>query len=398
MASAENGMSSRVLFQGDASFPFSRGGGDQAAGRKPSATAAAAPSFALSGDKLFSGHRDARFFRLDDEDEEDDDDDVDEEEEDEDVDEGDGLVSVDEVNHKAGNNSSGSVQSSSEKIHGERENSQEHHFSFGFSRGTMGKDVNDGRRNLNEEHYQRGPMDGYENAITVVEPEPYYSHVLNQENGSPAPSQKEVAEENGCGLSVRREGLVAAGYWESLRTHLSDPLTGTLMDDAMILPCGHSFGSSGMQHVYRMKACCKCAQSISEDSVRPNFALRSAVQAFLREEESHSLKASKRKRDRLELEKCGYDDPSHVDFSRGKGVQFPFAVSDRVIIKGNKRTPHRFVGRMAIVTTQCLNGWYVVKTLDNAESVKLQYRSLAKVSDDQASSIIPNKTHNPNWL
>lgn len=124
-------MSSRVLFQGDASFPFSRGGGDQAAGRKPSATAAAAPSFALSGDKLFSGHRDARFFRLDDEDEEDDDDDVDEEEEDEDVDEGDGLVSVDEVNNKAGNNSSGSVQSSSEKIHGERENSQEHHFSFG---------------------------------------------------------------------------------------------------------------------------------------------------------------------------------------------------------------------------------------------------------------------------
>ena len=24
------------------------------------------------------------------------------------------------------------------------------------------------------------------------------------------------------------------------------------MDDAMILPCGHSFGSGGMQQVYRM--------------------------------------------------------------------------------------------------------------------------------------------------
>lgn len=24
------------------------------------------------------------------------------------------------------------------------------------------------------------------------------------------------------------------------------------MDDAMILPCGHSFGSGGMQHVMRM--------------------------------------------------------------------------------------------------------------------------------------------------
>jgi len=25
--------------------------------------------------------------------------------------------------------------------------------------------------------------------------------------------------------------------------------------------------------------------------------------------------------------------------------------------QGNKRTPQRFVGREAIVTTQCLNGW-----------------------------------------
>lgn len=27
---------------------------------------------------------------------------------------------------------------------------------------------------------------------------------------------------------------------------------GELMDDAMILPCGHSFGSGGVQHVIRM--------------------------------------------------------------------------------------------------------------------------------------------------
>lgn len=78
-----------------------------------------------------------------------------------------------------------------------------------------------------------------------------------------------------------------------------------------------------------------------------------------------------------------------MDLSRGKGVQFPFAVSDRVIIKvntkmlkdcllcciifilltfkkiiqGNKRTPQRFVGRVAVVTAQCLNGWLV--TLDH---------------------------------
>jgi hypothetical protein len=72
-------------------------------------------------------------------------------------------------------------------------------------------------------------------------------------------------------------------------------------------------------------------------------------------------------------------------------------VADRVIIKGNKRTPPRFVGREAVVTTQCLNGWYVVKTLDNAESVKLQYRSLAKAPEDPSAKATPNKMVS-NWL
>lgn len=40
---------------------------------------------------------------------------------------------------------------------------------------------------------------------------------------------------------------------------------------------------------------------------------------------------------------------------------------------------------------------YVVKTLDNAESVKLQYRSLAKVSDGPSSNMNPSKT-TPSWL
>lgn len=42
---------------------------------------------------------------------------------------------------------------------------------------------------------------------------------------------------------------------------------------------------------------------------------------------------------------------------------------------------------------------YVVKTLDNAESVKLQYRSLAKVLDDSPpSNVIQNKSITPSWL
>nr|CAB3492730.1 unnamed protein product [Digitaria exilis] len=126
-------------------------------------------------------------------------------------------------------------------------------------------------------------------------------------------------------------------------------------------------------------------------------ALRLAVQAFKREEES--AKALKRRRERLEQDKCGNDDSNPTDLSRGKGVQFPFAVFDRVIIKGNKRTPKRFVGRQAVVTAQCLNGWYVVKTLDNAESVKLQYRSLAKVGDaDRSSAMVSSNAQSASWL
>ncbi|KAJ4823065.1 U-box domain-containing protein 62 [Turnera subulata] len=126
-------------------------------------------------------------------------------------------------------------------------------------------------------------------------------------------------------------------------------------------------------------------------------ALRAAVQAFYREEDAQFCRQSKRKREKFDQEKGNYGDATVMDGHRTRGVQFPFAVTDRVIIKGNKRTPQRFVGREAVVTTQCLNGWYVVKTLDNAESVKLQYRSLAKVPDDLSSKAMPSKMA-PNWL
>ncbi|XP_040365809.1 U-box domain-containing protein 62 isoform X2 [Rosa chinensis] len=161
----------------------------------------------------------------------------------------------------------------------------------------------------------------------------------------------------------------------------------------MILPCGHSFGAGGVQQVITMKACFTCSQSISEDSIAPNLSLRSAVQAFRHEEELHFYLSSKRKRERPDQDRGGYGDLALTHPPRGRGVQFPFLMTNRVIIKGNKRTPQRFVGREAVVTTQCLNGWHVVKTLDNAESVKLQYHSLAKVSDDSSSKALPSNIH-----
>lgn len=41
---------------------------------------------------------------------------------------------------------------------------------------------------------------------------------------------------------------------------------------------------------------------------------------------------------------------------------------------------------------------YVVKTLDNAESVKLQYRSLEKVTENTPLKTSPPIKTTPNWL
>ncbi|KAL9233864.1 hypothetical protein vseg_008803 [Gypsophila vaccaria] len=85
-----------------------------------------------------------------------------------------------------------------------------------------------------------------------------------------------------------------------------------------------------------MGACYTCSQPASEDSVRPNLSLRTVVQAFQCEEDLLVYRASKRRLEKFEQDKVNHGDP------RGREVQFPFAVTDRVIIKGNKRTPQRF--------------------------------------------------------
>ncbi|KAM3279348.1 hypothetical protein ACQJBY_046593 [Aegilops geniculata] len=256
-----------------------------------------------------------------------------------------------------------------------------------------------GRPVVNGENGTRQIQEGQQWQLYSCGTEQQHGRTSSRGDEEPGSVPREMRVEDGYGVIGRREGGPASSYWDLLRAHLSDPLTGILMDDAMILSCGHSYGSSGMQHIYRMKACGKCGQPITEDSIRPNLALGLAVQAFRREEES--AKTLKRRRDRIEQDKCGNDDPNPAELSRGKGVQYPFAVFDRVIIKGNKRTPERFVGRVAVVTAQCLNGWYVVKTLDNAESVKLQYRSLAKFVNGgggEPPAVASNSSQNASWL
>jgi hypothetical protein len=83
------------------------------------------------------------------------------------------------------------------------------------------------------------------------------------------------------------------------------------------------------------------------------------------------------------------------------------------MVQGNKRTPDKFVGKEAVITSQCLNGWlvvigfffavlglfgsevlqlralcrYLVKAVDSGESVRLQYRSLKKAADSGRDEI-----------
>ncbi|KAJ6772430.1 RING/U-BOX SUPERFAMILY PROTEIN [Salix koriyanagi] len=54
------------------------------------------------------------------------------------------------------------------------------------------------------------------------------------------------------------------------------------------------------------------------------------------------------------------------------------------MIKGNRRTPEKFVGKEAIITSQCLNGWYLLKIIGSGEDVRLQYRSLRKILSSEA--------------
>ncbi|KAF5752627.1 hypothetical protein HS088_TW01G00542 [Tripterygium wilfordii] len=332
-----------------------------------------------------------------DESEDDDEDDEDDDEADLDADhEINGIVATvdDGSRNNTAPSSTGAKNSNAHKYSSFRDNignEKPHLSSFGSSReSVMVKDSQNVSNAVQSQQHGRMVGGGiYHNAVTVADHDGgdvYYSQYLqgaevgSGRGGCVSGGRKDIGVgDNGCDFNGRKEGSFSSESGENLRTILSDPVTGTLMDDAMILPCGHSFGGGGIQHIVRTKACCTCSQPVSEDSISPNLSLRAAVQAFRREEELQFYRSPKRRKERFDQDKGG--ESGLMDPPRGRGVQFPFAVTDRVIIKGNKRTPQRFVGREAIVTTQCLNGWYVVKTLDNAESVKLQYRSLAKVPD-----------------
>ncbi|RDX94196.1 U-box domain-containing protein 62, partial [Mucuna pruriens] len=338
------------------------------------------------------------------EDDESDDDDDEDDDDDDDVEEVEGLVgdgSKSDVNNSSGGGGNLAVVVANGKSHPYVSGRE----LLGKDGGDIGQLVLSNVSGADEDQRQEG-LGKSPNSVTVAETdcEEYYSHYLQGAEG--ASVQKVMGDANGCGFSGRKDVMHSSESAESLRAILSDPVTGALMDDAMILPCGHSFGGGGIQHVIRMvgskpsnaiifrltfSVTKKLAALVLNPQLRNQYL---QTYAYRREEESQFYRSPKRRRERFD--QGGFGDSATMESSRSRGVQFPFAVMDRVIIKGNKRTPQRFVGREAIVTTQCLNGWYVVKTLDNAESVKLQYRSLAKVLDDPSKPASSKMA--PNWL
>ncbi|KAK3029918.1 hypothetical protein RJ639_039778, partial [Escallonia herrerae] len=177
----------------------------------------------------------------------------------------------------------------------------------------------------------------------------------------------------------------------SLRSVLSDPLSGAFLEDAMLISCGHSFGGLMLRKVIETSRCTLCNAEIETGSLIPNHALRAAAAAVRQEDDRRLFHNSALRKRRKEV--GDHRDNGDVPAENGphRGVQYPFLVNEKVVIKGNRRTPDKFVGKEAIITSQCLNGWYLLKILGSEENVRLQYRSLRKILDTQAEDRCPSQ-------
>ncbi|CAI0431285.1 unnamed protein product [Linum tenue] len=180
----------------------------------------------------------------------------------------------------------------------------------------------------------------------------------------------------------------------SLRSVLSDPLSGAFLEDAMYASCGHSFGGLMLSRVLELSRCILCNVQIEAGSLIPNLALRAAASAVKLEDDRrlfHNAALRKRRKDMgdqtdpIRRQNMENGDVAAEHGCLHRRVQYPFAVNEKVVIKGNRRTPEKFVGKEAIITSQCLNGWYLLKIIDSGENVRLQYRSLRKTSSYEAT-------------
>ncbi|XP_039006280.1 uncharacterized protein LOC120133845 isoform X1 [Hibiscus syriacus] len=176
----------------------------------------------------------------------------------------------------------------------------------------------------------------------------------------------------------------------SLRSVLSDPLSGAFLEDAMVVSCGHSFGGLMLRRVLDMSRCTLCSADIDSGSLIPNIAAAAAVKQEENRRLFHNAALRKKRKEmgvQIDISKRSSMENGEIGADNGlhRGVQYPFLVNEKVLIKGNKRTPEKFVGKEAIITSQCLNGWYLLKIIGSGENVRLQYRSLLKIMNPQST-------------
>lgn len=211
-----------------------------------------------------------------------------------------------------------------------------------------------------------------------VIPQSYVPIATNQLLGELSPEEDMTPnqKDNGC---VVHDHLTKE---PSLRSILSDHLSGSFLEDAMLVSCGHSFGGLMLQKVLDASRCTLCNAEVDSGSLIPNHALRAAAAAVRHEDDRrlfHNAALRKRRKDVLEHKN------GDVSLENGlsRGADYPFSVNEKVVIKGNRRTPDKLVGKEAVITSQCLNGWYLLKIIGTGENVRLQYRSLRKMEAAQ---------------
>lgn len=165
----------------------------------------------------------------------------------------------------------------------------------------------------------------------------------------------------------------------SLRSVLSDPLSGSFLDDAMLVSCGHSFGGLMLRRVIETSKCTLCNTEIEAASLIPNHALRAAALAVKQEDDRRLFHNAALRKRRKEVSEHRENGEVTVENGSPRALHYPFSVNEKVIIKGNRRTPDKFVGKEAVITSQCLNGWYLLKIIESGENIRLQYRSLRNI-------------------
>ncbi|CAN1240610.1 U-box domain-containing protein 62 [Linum grandiflorum] len=181
----------------------------------------------------------------------------------------------------------------------------------------------------------------------------------------------------------------------SLRSILSDPLSGAFLEDAMYASCGHSFGGLMLSRVLDLSRCTLCNAQIESGSLIPNLGLRAAASVVKLEDDRrlfHNSSLRKRRKDigdppdLIRRQHRVENGDAAAEDGLIRVLQYPFAVNEKVVIKGNRRTPEKFVGKEAIITSQCLNGWYLLKIIGSGEDIRLQYRSLRKTSTSEMTN------------